>query len=184
MQSGSASYPIQLVQRTRAALPGGILWTSILVFLLTLAMAKSIVTAEWVVGVGIEVVALVAIGGAILTGLLALTPISWAACLAIGMVLGPVVAAFAAWPSLHAEHATDPASLRLLSLWWARLVDGSAIVDPAFGLFLISWLMWVTGGLLAWCVLRWGRALLALVPCGAAFLTTLLNLPPAQNRYL
>src|SRR6266446_4510714 len=88
MQSGSASYPIQLVQRTRAALPGGILWTSILVFLLTLAMAKSIVTAQWVVGVGIEVVPLVAIGGAILMGLLALTPINWAAGVAVRRVLG------------------------------------------------------------------------------------------------
>src|SRR5713101_7435496 len=184
MQSGSASYPIQLVQRTRAALPGGILWTSILVFLLTLAMAKSIVTAQWVVGVGIEVVPLVAIGGAILMGLLALTPINWAACLAIGMVLGPVVAAFAAWPSVHAEHATDPTSLRLLSLWWARLLDGSAIVDPAFGLFLVSWLMWVTGGWLAWCVLRWRRPLLGLVPGAAAFATTLLNLPRDQNGYV
>src|SRR5260370_5524232 len=155
MQSGSASYPIQLVQRTRAALPGGILWTSILVFLLTLAVAKSIGTARWFVGVGIEVVPLVAFGGAILMGLLALTPINWAACLAIGMVLGPAVAAFAAWPSLHAEHATDPASLRLLSLWWARLLDGSAIFDPAFGLFLLSWLLCVTCRWLSWICLRW-----------------------------
>src|SRR5216683_471449 len=184
MQSASASYPMQLVQRTRAALPGGILCTSILVFLLTLAMAKSIVTAQWVVGVGIEAVPLVAIGGAILMGLLALAPIPWAASLAIGMVLGPVVAGFAAWPSLHAEHATDPTSLRLLSLWWARLVDGSAFVDPAFGLFLISWLMWVTGGWLAWCVLRWRRPLLGLVPGAAGFATTLLNLPRDQNGYV
>src|SRR5229473_5347148 len=184
MQSASASYPMQLVERTRAALPGGVVWTSILVFLLTLAMAKSIVTAQWVIGVGIEVVPLVAIGGAILMGLLALTPIPWAACLAMGMVLGPVVAGFAAWPSLHAEHATDPTSLRLLSLWWARLVDGSAIVDPAFGLFLISWLMWVTGGWLAWCVLRWRRPLLGLVPGAAAFATNLLNFPRDQNGYV
>ncbi len=126
MQSASASYPMQLVQRTRAALPGGVVWTSILVFLLTLAMANSIVTAQWVIGVGIEVVPLVAIGSAILMGLLAVTPIPWAVCLAIGMMLGPFVAGFAAWPSLHAEHATDPTSLQLLSLWWARLADGSA----------------------------------------------------------
>src|SRR5229473_3478016 len=114
----------------------------------------------------------------------ALGPRPWAASLAIGMVLGPVVAGFAAWPSLHAEHATDPTSLRLLSLWWARLVDGSAFVDPAFGLFLISWLMWVTGGWLAWCVLRWRRPLLGLVPGAAGFATTLLNLPRDQNGYV
>src|SRR5258706_13913677 len=116
MQFASASYPMQLVQRTRAALPGGILWTSILVFLLTLALAKSIVTAQWVVGVGIEVVPLVAIGGAILMGLLALAPINWPAGLPVGMVLGPAVAGFAAWPSRPAEHATDPTPRRLVSV--------------------------------------------------------------------
>jgi len=184
MQFGSASYPLQLVRRTRDALPGGVAWTSLLVFLLTLSIAKSTVTAQWVTGVGIEVVPLVAIGGAILMGLLALTAIPWAACLAIGMVLGPVVAGFSAWPALSAEHPTDPTSFGLLSLWWGRLVDGSAITDLAFDLFLISWLMWVTGGWLAWCVLRWRRPLLGLVPGAAAFATTLLNLPRDQNGYV
>src|SRR5258708_36806400 len=115
MQSASASYPMQLVQRTRAALPGGILWTSILVFLLTLAMAKSIVTAQWVVGVGIEVVPLVAIGGAILMGLLALAPVNWAACLVIGMVLGPAGSGVAAWPPLPPEPPPHPARHRVRS---------------------------------------------------------------------
>jgi transglutaminase-like putative cysteine protease len=184
MQFASASYPLQLVRRTRDGLPGGVVWTSVLVFLLTLAIAKSTVTAQWVTGVGIEVVPLVAISGAILMGLLALTPVPWAACLAIGMVLGPVVAGFSAWPALRVEHPTDPTSLGLLSLWWGRLLDGSAITDPAFDLFLISWLMWVTGGWLAWCVLRWRRPLLGLVPGAAAFATTLLNLPRDQNGYV
>jgi len=184
MQSASARYPLQLVQRTRDALPGGVVWTSVLVFLLTLAIAKSTVTAQWVTGVGIEVVPLVAISGAILMGLLALTPIPWAACLAVGLVLGPVAAGLAAWPALHAGHPTDPTGLRLVSLWWGRLFDGSAILDPAFDLYLISWLMWVTGGWLAWCVLRWRRPLLGLVPGAAAFATTLLNLPRDQNGYV
>src|SRR5258708_38453887 len=116
MQSASASYPMQLVQRTRAALPGGILWTSILVFLLTLALAKSIVTAQWVVGVGIEVVPLVAIGGAILMGLLALAPLPWAAGLAIGMCAAPVAPRFAGRPSLPAEPAADTTRPLLLPL--------------------------------------------------------------------
>ncbi len=184
MQFASASYPLRLVRRTRDALPGGVVWTSLLVFLLTLAIANSTVTAQWVTGVGIEVVPLVAIGGAILMGLLALTPIPWAACIAIGMVLGPVVAGISAWPALRAEHPTDPTTFGLVSLWWGRLLDGSAITDLAFDLFLISWLMWVTGGWLAWCVLRWRRPMLGLVPGAAAFATTLLNLPRDQNGYV
>src|SRR3989441_9644895 len=184
MQFASARYPLQLVQRTRDALPGGVVWTSVLDFLLTLAIAKSTVTAQWVTGVGIEVVPLVAISGAILMGLLALTPIPWAACLAVGLVRGPVAAGVAAWPALHAGHPTDPTGLRLVSLWWGRLFDGSAIFDPAFYLYLISWPMRVTGGWLAWCVRRWRRPLLGLLPGPAAFATNLLNFPRDQNGYV
>src|SRR5437879_12537509 len=107
MQFASARYPLQLVQRTRDALPGGVVWTSVLVFLLTLAIAKSTVTAQWVTGVGIEVVPLVAISGAILMGLLALTPIPWAACLAVRLVLGPLAACSAESPAPPAGRATD-----------------------------------------------------------------------------
>src|SRR3989442_3475673 len=130
MQSASARYPVQLVQRTRDALPGGVVWTSVLVFLLTLAIAKSTVTAQWVTGVGIEVVPLVAISGAILMGLLALTPIPWAACLAVGLVLGPVAAGLPACPALHAGPPPDPTGLRFGSLCWGRLFCGSALLDP------------------------------------------------------
>ena len=182
MQSVSPSFPTRVIQRTRDALPGGVLWTSLLVFFLTLAVAKSTVTAEWVGG--IEVVPLVALAGAVLMGLLALTPIPWGIGVAIGMAVGPVVAGLAAWPALHATHPGDALGAGLLQAWWVRLQDGTAIADGAFDLYLISWLMWVTGGWLAWCVLRWRRPLLGLVPGAAAFATNLLNFPRDQNGYV
>src|SRR5260370_1652442 len=66
MQSVSPSFPTRVMQRTRDAMPGGVLWTSLLVFFLTLAVSKSTVTAEWVGG--IEVVPLVALAGAVFIG--------------------------------------------------------------------------------------------------------------------
>src|SRR6266851_4210287 len=135
MQSVSPSFPTRVMQRTRDALPGGVLWTSLLVFFLTLAVSKSTVTAEWVGG--IEVVPLVALAGAIFMGLLALTPVPWGIGVAIGV---------AAWPALHAAHPSDALGVDLLQTWWLRVQDGTAVADSAFDLFLISWLMWVTGG--------------------------------------
>jgi transglutaminase-like putative cysteine protease len=182
MQSVSPRFPTRVMERTRAALPGGVLWTSLLVFFLTLAVSKSTVTAQWVAG--IEVVPLVALVGAILMGLLALTPIPWGAGVAIGVVLGPVAAGVAAWPALQASHPTDVLGFGLVQTWWMRLQDGTAVQDSAFDLYLISWLMWVTGGWLAWCVLRWRKPLLGLVPGAAAFATNLLNFPRDQNGYV
>ncbi|HEX9100198.1 MAG TPA: transglutaminase domain-containing protein [Candidatus Dormibacteraeota bacterium] len=184
MQSASPSFPTRVIQRTREALPGGVLWTSLLVFFLTLAVSKSTVTADWVPGV--EVVPLVALVGAIVMGLLALTPIPWGAGVAIGMMLAPVAAGVAAWPVLHANHPSDALGLSLLQVWWARLQDGTngAIADSAFDLFLINWLMWITGGWLSWCVLRWRRPMLGLVPGATAFATNLLNFPRDQNGYV
>jgi len=182
MQSVSPSFPTRVMQRTRDALPGGVVWTSLLVFFLTLAVSKSTVTAQWVAG--IEVVPMVALVGAIVMGLLALTPIPWGAGVLIGMALGPVAAGVAAWPALHANYPSDALGLSLLQTWWVRVQNGSAISDSAFDLYLISWLMWVTGGWLAWCVLRWRRPLLGLVPGAAAFATNLLNFPRDQNGYV
>src|SRR6267378_1100662 len=167
MQFASPSGYAQLVRRTRAGLPGGVLWTSVIVFLLTLAIAKSTVTAHWVDG--IEIVPMVALAGAIVLGLLALLPIPWAAGLGMGMIIGPFAAGYAAWPSVHALHPTEAFGLSLAHTWWGRILDGSAIQDNAFDLFLISWLMWVTGGWLSWCVLHWRKPLLGLVPGAAAF---------------
>jgi len=182
MQSVSRSFYLRVAERTRDGLPGGVVWTSAIVFLLTLAVAKSTVTAQWVSG--IEIIPEVALVGAVVLGLLALAPIPWSVGLGLGMAMGPIVAGIAAWPALHAAHPTDPVGLGLLHTWWVRLLDGSAIADSTFDLYLIGWLMWVTGGWLSWCVLRWRRPMLGLVPGAAAFATNILNFPRDQNGYV
>src|SRR5258708_12248041 len=128
MQSVSPSFPSRVMQRTRAALPGGVLWTSLLVFFLTLAVSKSTVTAQWVAG--IEVVPLVALVGAIVMGLLALTPIPWGAGVAIGMALGPVAAGLAAWPALHTSYPNDPLPLTLPHTCWHPSHNASPATHP------------------------------------------------------
>ena len=167
--------------RTRSTLAGGVVWSTALVFLFTFFVARSTATAGWVPG--IETVTVVAVGGALLMGVLALLPIPWGAALGAGLLLGPVVAAAAALPQLIIERPFDPVSTRLLSIWWGRITAGTATDDPGFYLYLICWLMWITGGWLSWCVLRWRRPLLGLVPGAAAFATNLLNYPDGQNGY-
>src|SRR6202521_5555974 len=178
----------QLWGRARTSMGGGVMWSAVLVLLLTYAIASSTATAGWVSG--IEVIPLVALGGALLMVALAVLPVPWPAGLGLGMILGPVVALIAAGPALHAAHPFDPAlvgagglSLRIVSVWWGRLTDGEAANDPSFYLFLICWLMWVTGAWLSWCVLRWRKPMLGLIPGAAAFATNLLNVPLNQNGY-
>src|SRR2546425_9558039 len=189
MQSASPSPRFQLALvpgrvwgRTRASMTGAMAWSAVLVLLLALMIARSTATAAWVGG--IDVVAAVALGGAVIMGLLALAPVPWVAGLGAGLIAGPVVAALAAGPELRAAHPLDTVSISLVSTWWGRIGDGSASNDPAFYLYLICLLMWVTGGWLAWCVLRWRRPMLGLVPGAAAFATNLLNYPTDQNGYM
>jgi transglutaminase-like putative cysteine protease len=188
MQSASLSPRLRLALlpgrawgHARSSMAGGLGWSALLILLLTLAIARSTATAAWVQG--IDIVTAVALGGALLLGVLAIIPLPWAVCLGAGMVAGPVVAAFAAGPALHALHPSDVLSIGLAETWWHRLTDGSASNDPAFYLYLICLLMWVTGGWLSWCVIRWRRPMLGLVPGAAAFATNLLNYPADQNGY-
>jgi transglutaminase-like putative cysteine protease len=193
MQSASPSARLQLTSGrlwdgARSSMRGGVVWSALIVFLLTFAVARSTSTAAWVSG--IEVITLVALMGAVLMAVLALTPIPWPVGLGLGLLLGPVAALVAAGPVLQATHPTDPAlvsgggvSLQIVSVWWTRITDGSASSDPAFYLFLICWLMWVTGAWLSWCVLRWRKPMLGLIPGAAAFATNLLNVPRDQNGY-
>lgn len=182
MQSVSRSPYMRLVDRTRAAVPGTALWSALLVFLLTYAIAKSAVTAAWVPGV--EVVVLVALAGALVMGLLAVSPLPWAVGAGIGLALGPIVAGIAAGPALRDAFPNQSYGPGLISTWLGLIADGSAVDNVAFDLFLICWLMWVTGGWLSWCVLRWRQPMLGLVPGAAAFATTLLNFPTDQNGYV
>src|SRR6478672_3761425 len=161
MQSASPrplQAPGQIWDRTRASLTGSAAWSGLLIVLLTLTIARSTATAAWVDG--IDVVTAVALAGAVLMGLLALSPVPWTAGVGIGLIAGPVAAVFAAWPEIHAAHPLDGLSAGLLGTWWTRIANGSAVDDPSFFLFLICLLMWVTGGWMSWCVLRWRRTML------------------------
>jgi transglutaminase-like putative cysteine protease len=197
MQSASPSprfqpalIPARVWGRTRASLTGAAAWSFVLIVLLTIAVARSTATAGWVGG--IDVVTPVALGGAVLMGVLAVLPIPWGVALGLGFIAGPIVAAIAAGPLLHAAHPSDSVSIGMVSIWWSRVVTGSAssdapgyalFADPSFYLYLICLLMWVTGGWLSWCVLRWRRPMLGLVPGAAAFATNVLDIPADQNGY-
>jgi len=196
MQSASANPRFQpgiwagiAWSRTRASMTGAVAWSAVLVLLLTLMIARSTATAGWVLG--IDSVVLVALAGAVLMGVLAVLPVPWPLGLGLGVLLGPLAALNASWSQLQSVHPTDPLSIGLVGLWWARIVHGAApgdvpgyVVsdDASFYLFLIGLLMWITGGWLAWCVLRWRKPLLGLVPGAAAFATNLLN-SANQNGY-
>jgi hypothetical protein len=179
-----------ILGRARQSLGGGLAWSGILVLLLTLAFARSTAAAGWVNG--IDVITPIALAGAVLVGVLALLPIPWPAGIGAGLILAPVVAWNGAATAIHLAHPLDgnivgPAGISLhpLTIWWSRITDGSAGTDPAFYLFLICALMWVTGGWLSWCVLRWRKPMLGLIPGAAAFATNLLNdvVPGDQNGY-
>jgi len=156
---------------------GGVSWSVLMVLLLTLSIARSTATAEWVSGM--DAVPFIALGGALVMAALAVLPIRWPLALGFGMILGPVAAAVAAWPAIHAMHPQDEG----IRVWWTRISDGSAASDPSFYLFLICWLMWVTGAWLSWCVLRWRKPMLGLIPGAAAFAANLLNFPQDQTGY-
>jgi transglutaminase-like putative cysteine protease len=186
MQSASPSARFTLAQeqlwgRARSSMGGGVLWSALMVFLLAYAIARSTATAAWVAG--IDVIPAIALGGALLMAVLAVLPVPWPAGLGAGMVLGPVMAAAQAWPAIHAQHASDVLGFGLINVWWNRIADGSASSDPSFYLFLICWLMWITGAWLSWCVIRWRKPMLGLIPGAAAFATNLLNFPQNQNGY-
>src|SRR5207249_12169348 len=53
----------------------------------------------------------------------------------------------------------------------------------SFYLLLICLLMWITGAWLSWCVLRWRKPMLGLIPGAAEFATNVLNVPQDQNGY-
>ena len=169
--------PGQIWSGARTSMRGGVAWSALLVLLLTLSIARSTATAAWVPGM--DAVPLIALSGALLMAVVAVLPVRWPFGLGFGMLLGPIAAGVAAWPTVHAMHPTDDG----LGVWWTRITDGSAASDPSFYLFLICWLMWITGAWLSWCVLRWRKPMLGLIPGAAAFAANLLNFPNDQNGY-
>ncbi len=172
----------RFMNRARLWVSGGRFWSAILVLLITITVAKSTTTVHWVDG--IEVITPLAILATVLVSVLALLPIPEAIGLGVAVVLAPIAALVGAWPRLHAAHPADVLGPQLLNTWGARIHDGQATSDPSFYLFLICLLMWVTGAWLAWCVLRWRKPMLGLIPGAAAFATNVLNIPADQNGYV
>lgn len=166
----------------RGTMGAGRFWSAVLVLLLTLAVARSTATVHWVNG--IDVITPIALFGAIFMGALALTPVGDPIALSAGFVLSPIAAFAGAWPQIHLQHPTDVVGWQFVTIWWERIRDGSAAQDPSFYLVLICLLMWVTGAWLSWCVLRWRRPMLGLIPGAAAFATNVLNVPQDQNGYV
>src|SRR5579872_4381967 len=113
MQSGSlsaATLPRSPWMRARAAVPGATVWSAVIVILLVLNIARSTVAASWVV-IGIDAAPEVALLGAVLMGVLAVTPLPWYLCVGVGMALGPVVAGIISAPAFRALHPTDGAGV-------------------------------------------------------------------------
>ena len=173
--------PASLLDRARERMGGGRFMTSVLVLLVTLTVARSTATVNWVDG--IDVITWVAVGAALLMGALAVLPVREPIALGVGFVLAPVAALFAAWPQIHFRHPGDAIGPQLIGVWWDRIAQGQAGSDTSFYLVLICLLMWVTGAWLAWCVLRWRKPMLGLIPGAAAFATNVLNVPQDQNGY-
>ncbi len=171
----------ELWDQARKAMGDGHFWAAILVLLLTLTFARSTATVKWVDG--IDVIGVVALAGAVVMGVLALTPVRDVFALGIGLLLSPFVAFAAAWPQIHYRHPTDMLGWSFVTAWWQRLTDQSAFQDPSFYLVLVCVLMWVAGAWLSWCVLRWRKPMLGLIPGAAAFATNVLNVPQDQSPF-
>ncbi len=167
-------------ERARAAVPAPTVWSAVVVFALAVTIARSTVAAYWVPS-GIDGIPLVALFAAVLMALLALTRLPAWLCVAVGAVAGPVVAAITTAPEFRAQHPLDPTGVGLVQVWIIRVFDGTAFGDQAFVGFVITLLMWITGGWLAWCVVRWRQPLIGLIPGAAAFSTNVLNTPNQQG---
>ncbi len=168
-------------ERVRDALAGGRFWSAVLVVLLTFTVARSTSTVRWVDG--IDAIVWVALAGALVLGVLAVLPVREPISLGIGLVLAPAAAFAGAWPQIQARHPGDVIGTQIVSAWWDRITTGAAASDPSFYLVLICLLMWITGAWLSWCVLRWRKPMLGLIPGAAAFATNVLNVPQDQNGY-
>ena len=174
--------PAALLSRAQARLTGSTLFTSLLILLLVLAVSRSAASPAWMNGMGI--LPLVAIAGATITLILALSPLRTSNALLFNLALGTLVTVIAIGGALHAVHPSDPSGLAFFSTWKQRLAQGEAIGDPAFDLYLACWLLYMIGGWLSWCVLRLRQAFLGIFPAITLFAVTLLNFPVGQNGYV
>jgi transglutaminase-like putative cysteine protease len=155
-----------------------------MVLLLTLVVANSTVTANWV-GDSDPLTKVALVAALIMAVLAVVEVVPWAVGLAVCLGAAPFAAYVGAAGALHQLHPDDPANpIRLIGVWLSRVAGGEASSDTSFYVYLLCLLFWVVGGWLAWCTLRWRQPLLGLVPGAAAFATNVLNFPAEQNAYV
>src|SRR5258706_12884981 len=90
--------PGQVLGSARSSMQGGAWWSALIVLLLTFAVARSTATAGWVNG--IDVIPLIALGGAVFMAVLAVPPVPRPLDLGPGAILGPGVGFLLACPSI------------------------------------------------------------------------------------
>src|SRR5207249_11457527 len=132
----------QLWENARESMDGGRFWTAALVLLLTITVARSTTTVNWVPG--IEVITPIALAGALLMGVLALTPVRDFIALGLAFVLAPVGPFAGAWPQIPARHPTTVPGLQPANAGGRRATAGAAGRAPSFFLVPICLPMWVT----------------------------------------
>jgi transglutaminase-like putative cysteine protease len=144
---------------------------------IALVIANSIVRAGWVTNSGF--LPRVAVTGALILGMLALTRLPWPVGLGLGLGAAPAVAGLATLPGATLAHLADPRAMAGLAGQLSKWSPDQADI----GLFgsILALLAWVAGGWLAWCTLRWRQPLVGLVPGAAALATDVLNFPAGQD---
>lgn len=170
-------------ERIKEAMSGRV-FLLVLIFLLTYNVAGSTAAFHWVDG--IEAVMGVSLLSALLMAALAISPLLDSIALSIGVIFTVPIALIGSWSQVHLHHPGAPFGLQVFNVWSAEGRDGSLTSDTTFVLFLICILMWVSAGWLSWCVLRWRKPLVGVLPGAAALATNLLNIAPGssdQNGY-
>lgn len=168
--------------KVRPRPPVAELVSAVLAILLVLVVANSTITADWVQGLSV-LVRLGLLAGLIGGVLGALRRLPWPAGLLALAILAPIGAFAFTGPRMLAAHPGDPHGIGYLHAWWVRILDGDALNDLTFYLYLLALMFWFTAGWLTWCVVRWGQPLLGVVPAGAALATNILNFPSGQSGY-
>ena len=180
LEHAAASVPARMARMLRSWLGPAELPAVVLVLLLTLVVAGSTVTMQWVKG--LEIFPGVAALGVLAMSVLALVRVIPAL---VALPLGAAGAVAVPWyvnqAALRAAHPGQPFGLPSPETWVNAISGTDTNVDATLFVFLGCVVFWVVGGWLAWCTVRWRRPLLGLGPGAAVFATNVLNSTDEQN---
>src|SRR5579859_6264946 len=180
VEHAAGSAPARLARALRALLAPAELPSVVLVLLLTLVVAGSTVTMQWVKGSEI-------FPGVAVLGVLAMTVLATIRVIPtfVALPLGGAGAAVVPWfinqGALRVAHPGMPLGLPSPDTWINDVSGADTNIDTALFVFLGCVAFWIVGGWLAWCTVRWRRPLLGLFPGAAVFATNVLNSTDEQN---